>query len=319
MRLDAVTITDPFAFAVPASSANLGPGFRVIGLALELTMRVRVEPKKKGPITIERHAGVVEQFDDPRHDPILRGLHAAATRFDIKLPPGLHIVVDSDVPPACGLGTTSASYACGLAAATRFSRDDVPFEDLVTVLVDLGGDPAHGAAALVGGLVTCSELRDAQGRAHYRVFPHALLDTWRFVVVCPALQLSVAELARLLPPSLPHAASARTSGRVLGVLRALALGDEELLAQCIDDEVHVPYRKQAAPGMGNALAAAREAGAAAATISGAGPALIAMTTDWTRCEAIGAAMAGAFARHGVGSRTLVLRAREDGALEGPLR
>lgn len=306
--------TESFEFAVPASSANLGPGFRVLGLALDLTMRVRIEPRKKGGITIERHAGVVEQFDDPRHDPILRGLHAAATRYAIKLPPALHIVVDSDIPAACGLGTTSASYVCGLAAATRFAKEDLPFEELVTELVDLGGDPAHGSAALVGGLVTCSELRDRFGRTRYRVFPHSLLDTWRFVIVCPALQLGVAELARLLPASLPHAASARTSGRVLGVLRALALGDEDLLADCIDDEVHVPYRKQAAPGMGQAIAAARAAGAAAATISGAGPALIAMTTHLERCEAIGSAMAEAFARHKVASRTLVLRARDDGAL-----
>ncbi|MEZ5963540.1 MAG: hypothetical protein R3F56_06810 [Planctomycetota bacterium] len=300
-------------FAVPASSANLGPGFRVLGLALDLTMRVRIETKKRGTTTIERHAGVVEQFDDPRHDPILRGLHAAATRFAIKLPP-MHIVVDSDIPAACGLGTTSASYACGLAAASRFARDELPFERLVTELVDLGGDPAHGSASLVGGLVTCSELRDEYGRTRYRVFPHALLDTWHFVVVCPALQLGVAELARLLPASLPHATSARTSGRVLGVLRALALGDEELLGDCIEDEVHVPYRKHAAPGMGQAMAAARAAGAAAATISGAGPALVAMTTHQERCDDIGAAMAEAYARHGVASRTLVLRARDDGAL-----
>lgn len=306
--------TEPFEFAVPASSANLGPGFRVVGLALDLTMHVRIEPRRKGGISIERRAGVVEQFDDARHDPILRGLHAAATRFAIKLPPGLHIAVESDIPPACGLGTTSASYACGLAAALRFTKEDVGFEAMVTELVDLGGDPAHGSASLVGGLVTCSELRDAHGRARYRVFPHALQDTWRFVVVCPALQLGIPELARLLPASLPHASSARTAGRLLGVLRALALGDEDLLAECIDDEVHVPYRKQAAPGMGVGMSAARAAGAAAATISGAGPALIAMTTDPAKCEAIGAAMADAFAEHGVTSRTLVLRAHERGAL-----
>jgi homoserine kinase len=309
-----LNLTDPFDFAVPASSANLGPGFGVIGLALDLTMRVRVEPRKKGTITVERHAGVVEQFDDPRHDPILRGVNAAAVRFQIKLPPALHVVVESDIPPACGLGTTSASYACGLAVATRFARDPIPFEAMVAELVELGGDPAHGAASLVGGLVTCSQVGDAQGRPRYRVFPHEVLDAWRFVVVCPAVQLGVAELARLLPPSLPHAAAARTSGRVVGILRALATGDEDLLSQCIGDEVHVPYRKHAAPGMGEGMEAARAAGAAAATISGAGPALIAMTTDAARCEAIGAAMAEAFARNRVGARTLVLRTSAPGAL-----
>ncbi|HLU39577.1 MAG TPA: hypothetical protein VK081_09335 [Planctomycetota bacterium] len=305
---------EPFEFEVPASSANLGPGFRVLGVALDLTMRVRVEPRRKGEAhTVERRAGVVEQFDDPRHDPILRGLHAAADRFGIKLPPALHLVVESDIPPACGLGTTSASYACGLAAAVRFAKEEVDFEALVTELVELGGDPAHGAAALVGGLVTCSELRE-NGRSRYRVFPHALDDAWRFVVVCPALQLGVADLARLLPASLPHGAAARTSGRVLGVLRALALGDEELLAECIDDEVHVPYRRQAVPGMAQGMRAARAAGAAAATISGAGPALVALTTDPSKCEAIAAAMAAEFAWHGVRSQTLVLRPRDHGAL-----
>ena len=307
---------DPFEFEVPASSANLGPGFRVLGVALDLTMRVRVEPRKKGDThTIERRAGFVEKFDDPRHDPILRGLHVGASKFAIKLPPAVHVIVESSVPPACGLGTTSASYACGLAAAAHFAKEPIAFERLLTELVDLGGDPAHGAAALVGGLVTCAELRNTSGEARYRVFPHALLDTWRFVIVCPALQLGVADLARLLPASLPHGASARTTGRTLGVLRALALGDQELLSECIEDEVHVPYRRQVVPGMTQCMHAARAAGAAAATISGAGPALVALTTNEEACDGIGAAMAEAFAQHGVASRTLVLQARYEGALE----
>lgn len=307
---------EPFAFEVPATSAHLGPGFKVLGLALDLTMRVQVEPRKKGDaISIERRDGVVEQSNDARHDPVLRGIHAAAERFAVKLPTAMHVAIESDIPPACGLGTTSGSYACGLAIAARLAKVDLPFEELVTELVDLGGDPAHGAAALIGGLVTCSELHGPGGKQLYRVFPHALLDSWTFVLVCPALQVSVAEMIRLLPASLPHGAAARTSGRVLGVLRALALGDEDLLGQCIHDEVHVPYRLQIVPGMGKALQAAREAGAAAATISGAGPALIAITADAGKCDAIGAAMAEEYARHGVSTRTLVLRARSQGALE----
>ncbi len=309
-------MTDTFRFEVPASSANLGPGYQVLGVALDVTLKARVEVRRKGEgISIERRAGVVEQFDDPRHDPIVRGIHATATRFGIKLPAALHATIESDIPPACGLGTTSAGFACGMAIAARFAKETPSFEDLVSELVALGGDPAHGAAALVGGLVACCQLATTGTAPRYRVFPHALLDDWRFVVVAPAVPMSVAELARLLPASLPHAFASRTTGRALGVLRALALGDEDLLGECIVDDVHVPYRRQALPGMSDAMRAAVTAGAAGATISGAGPALIAFTRHANRTAAIGRAMADAFTKEGIPSRTVVSPPRMRGALD----
>ncbi len=307
---------DSFRFEVPASSANLGPGYQVLGVALDVTLKVRVEVRRKGEgIAIERRAGVVEQFDDPRHDPLLRAIQAAAARFAIKLPPALQVTIESDIPPACGLGTTSASYAAGLAVAARFAKELPSYDDLVGELVALGGDPAHGAAALVGGLTAACQLSTSGTVLRYRVFPHALLEDWRFVIVAPAVPLGIAELARLLPASLPHAFAARTTGRALGMLRALALGDEELLGECIVDDVHVPYRRQALPGMSEAMRAAVTAGAAGATISGAGPALIAFTTHAGRVNGIGRAMADAFTAHSIPSRTLVSSARMRGALD----
>jgi homoserine kinase len=309
-------VIDTFRFEVPASSANLGPGYQVLGVALDITLKVRVDVRRKGEgISIERRAGVVEQFDDPRHDPILRAIHAAATRFAIRLPAALHVTIESDIPPACGLGTTSASYACGLAVAARLAKESPARGDLVAELVELGGDPAHGAAAMVGGLVACCQLATNGTTLRSRVFSHALQDDWRFVGVAPAGPLGIAALARLRPASLPHACTARTTGRARGGLRALALGDEELLTECIVDDVHVPYRRHALPGMTVAMRAAVEAGAAGATISGAGPALIAFTTQAARVNAIGSAMADAFTAESIPSRTLVSAARMRGALD----
>ena len=127
---------DTFRFEVPASSANLGPGYQVLGVALDVTLKVRVDVRRKGEgIAIERRAGVVEQFDDSRHDPLIRAIHAAETRFSIKLPPALQVTIESDIPPACGLGTTSASYAAGLAVAARFAKELPSYDDLVGELV----------------------------------------------------------------------------------------------------------------------------------------------------------------------------------------
>jgi homoserine kinase len=139
-------------------------------------------------------------------------------------------------------------------------------------------------------------------------------DAWRFVVVMPDAQMGTAETKRVLPPTLPHAVTARSTGRVIGLLHALARGDEELLAACMFDEVHVPYRRRLVPGMEQALAAGRAAGAAGCTVCGHGPGLIALTTDEGLTGAIARAMEQAFVAVGRQATSLVLQTAHYGAL-----
>lgn len=252
---------------------------------------------------------------DARHDAILRGLHEAAARFDLKLPAGLHVVADSRIPPASGLGTHTASFAAGIGIAMRFAKRRPSEHDTLDLLVELGGDPGHGAASLVGGFTAVCQTSVPSETLQFRVVECALHESWHFVLACPEVRITTADTRRILPPTLPHAVTARTTSRLVGLLDALERGDEDLLAPYLFDEAHVPFRRRLVPGMEAAMIAGREAGAAGVTISGHGPGLVALTTDAALTGPIGEAFAQAFAGAEQIVETITARATSRGALD----
>lgn len=307
---------DEYQFDVPATTAHLGPGFGVLGLALDLRFQITVRPTDLDGVVIERPSETSGSALDLRHDAILRGLHAARDRFRIKLPKGLTIVVEGDVPRGCGLGSNSADFAAGVGSALLFAKKLPPTTELIGLMVELGSDPGHGAAALVGGLAVAIQEADATRPNRFEVLEHPILDAWRLVIVAPEIRIGTADVHRVVPASLPHSVTARTSGRLVGVLRALAEGDEDLLHFCLADESHVPFRLGTAPGIAEALAAASIAGAAGATISGHGPAVIALTTHEDRVSKIRDAMRRAFTEAGLDSRTRTCQVGRIGVIRG---
>ena len=306
---------DPFEFQVPATCANLGPGFGVLAVALDLPLHVSVQVTKQATHEVERRGTAEEMRMDARHDAILRGLHEAAAKFKIKLPDGIHVVADSRIPPASGLGTHTASFAAGIGIAMRFAKRRPDEHELIDLLVGLGGDPGHGAASLVGGFTAVCQTSVPSEPLGFRVLPCTLHESWRFVLACPETRITTADTRRILPPTLPHAVTARTTSRLVGLLDALERGDEELLAPYLFDEAHVPFRRRLVPGMEAALLAGRDAGAAGVTISGHGPGLVALTTDESRAAAIGEAFVQAFAEAEQIVETITTRATSRGALD----
>jgi homoserine kinase len=305
----------PLTFHVPASAANLGPGYGVLAVALDLPLGITVEPRGDGEVVVERRDDPGASLEDPRHDPVLRGVRAGAELLDASLGKGITVIVEGTIPRGTGLGTVSAGFAAGLGVAVRLARKKWTPGQILDCLVPLGGDPAHGAAALLGGLVATVPLSAPQEqRLRQEPLRQPIHDAWRFVVVVPDAQMGTAETKRVLPPTLPHAVTARSSGRVVGLLHALARGDEALLSACMFDEVHVPYRRRLVAGMEQALAAGRAAGAAGCTVCGHGPGLLALVTDEGRTAAIARAMEQAFVAAGRQATSLVLQTAHYGAL-----
>ncbi len=306
---------ESITFHVPASAANIGPGYGTLAIALDLPLHVTIEARTDGQVVIERRDAPAAALDDSRHDPVLRGLRVGAELLDVSLTKGLTLLVDGTIPRGTGLGTISAGYAAGLGAAARLARKKWTPGALLDQLVPLGGDPAHGAASLLGGLCTTVPI-GAPGdpiRRHQPLqFP--IHGSWQFVVVLPDVALGTADSKRVLPPTLPHAVATRTAGRVVGILTALAQADEELLRACLFDETHVPYRRNLYVGLEPTLKAAIEAGAAGATICGHGPSLLAMTTDASRTAAIARAMVESLKRVGRNATSLTLNVAHYGAL-----
>jgi homoserine kinase len=305
----------PITFHVPASAANLGPGYGVIALALDLPLGITVEHRTDGQIVVDRRDDPSAHLDDPRHDPVLRGLQRGAELFDVPLQKGLSVIVEGTIPRGTGMGTISAGYAAGLGVAVRLAKKKWTPSAALDALVPLGGDPAHGAASLLGGLTATVPLSLPQEPAlHQRLLKMPVHAGWHYVIALPDVQMGTAETKRVLPPTLPHAAAGRSTGRTLGVLHALHHGDEDLLRHCLVDELHLPYRRRLLPGLSEALDAAVAAGAAGATICGHGPGLIAFTIVSGRTVEIARAMVKAFADAGRLATTLTLQTAFYGAL-----
>ena len=108
-------------FHVPASTANLGPGYGVLAIALDLPLSITAVARTDGEVHIERRDDPSAK-EDPRHDPVLRGLRAAAELLDVSLSKGLDVVVEGTIPRGTGLGTISAGFAAGIGIAMRLSR-----------------------------------------------------------------------------------------------------------------------------------------------------------------------------------------------------
>jgi len=301
---------------VPASSANLGPGYGVLAVALDLPLHVTVEQRGDGEVVVERRDDPGANLDDLRHDPVLRGLRGGAELLDVNLK-GITVLVEGTIPRGTGLGTISAGYAAGFAAAVRLAKKKCTPAQALDCLVPLGADPAHAAASLLGGLVATVPLGlRHDGTRKQRPLPFPIHPLWQFVVVMPDVQMGTADTMRVLPPTLPHGVTARSTGRVVGLLQALAQSDEALLQACLYDEIHVPYRKRLVRGMEQALGAGLAAGAAGTTICGHGPGLLALTTEAQKAPAIARAMVQAFAAAERQATSLVLSAAHYGALPG---
>jgi homoserine kinase len=235
---------------VPASSANLGPGFDVLACALGL--HVELEVVERGRF------GVVTDL------PIARDRRNLAVRaFELLAPVDrAQFTIRSDVPLSGGLGTSAAAIVAGLLAASALHGLDA---DLLALATGIEGHPDNAAAALLGGFVLC-----ADGRADRFAVPDGL-DA---VLVVPHASVRTARARAALPAQVPLADAVFNAAHTGLLVLGLAHGDWELVARGLHDRLHQPHREHLYP---RSMALARRAdefGALGATISGAGPTVL---------------------------------------------
>lgn len=287
---------------VPATSANLGPGFDSIGLALqlynELNLSVAAGPGPAVEITGEGSSLL------PRDGSHL-SLKAADALFQAAglTPPPWKLLQHNRIPPASGLGSSAAAIVGGLFAASAFLPEQPSRERLLELAIALEGHPDNVAPALFGGMLICGR-KGGRWRTH-RILPSEKLQ---LQVALPDFPFPTDEARRVLPEQIMRNDAVFNLGRTAALTAALLTGDEEPLSWAVDDRLHQPYRLPLIPGAEAALAAARRAGAGAAALSGAGPSIIAFwfergSSD-PRGESIAAALQGAFAGAGIGCRII---------------
>ena len=260
----------PVRVRVPATSANLGPGFDAVGLALGLYDDVVVRIGDSG-----LHVDVAgEGADDVPRDRKNLVVRAIRATFDSLggQPRGLEVVCANRIPHGRGLGSSAAAIVAGVTAARSLVLGGMPDDDALALATELEGHPDNVAACLLGGLTVAWRSADAVRAT--RVELHPDLAT---VVLVPNTRSSTAKARRMLPESVPHADAAWTAGRAALLIEAVSRSPHLLLA-ATDDVLHQPYRAEAMPRTAAIVAKLREQGVAAA-VSGAGPTVIALATD----------------------------------------
>jgi homoserine kinase len=285
----------PFAVRVPATSANLGPGFDALGVALGIHNTVHVEPAARVAVEVDGE-GRGELETGPANL-VYRAFVVAAQRLG-GAPPPLRLRCTNAIPLARGLGSSSAAIVAGLLIADRVFPDRLGRAELLRLAVEVEGHPDNVTPALLGGVQVC--VRAEREVLHAAVtLPRPL----RAVLFIPDLPISTEAARRVLPATVPLADAVYNLGRAALLVAALAAGDYRLLAEATRDRLHQPARTPLLPAMPALFDAALEAGALGACLSGAGSSLIAFA-DGTE-QAVAAAFEGAAARQGVPGRTCV--------------
>ncbi|HEY0530063.1 MAG TPA: homoserine kinase [Actinoplanes sp.] len=291
-------VTEPVSVSTPATSANLGPGFDALGLALTLyddltaivtgdSFRVTVHGEGAGELPkTEEHLVV----------------RAMLTAFDAlgERPPGVVVECHNRIPQARGLGSSSAAIVGGIQLARglvvgggRLLGDD----DVLRLAAGLEGHPDNVAPCLLGGF-TIAWTEGAGARA-VRL---ATADGVRPTVFVPTERGYTASARAALPSSVPHADASFNAGRAALLTHALT-NDPELLFAATEDRLHQGYRAEAMPGTASLVAGLRSVGVAA-VVSGAGPSVLALSevpadfhpgTEW-RAETLGVDAAGALVK-----------------------
>jgi homoserine kinase len=282
-RVFFVVLVPPTSISVltPATSANLGPGFDSLGLALQLYNRFDVEIGGRDPYTpqIEVHGEAGSGLSTGPDNLFFRAFALLFERRQVALP-AVKIRMTISIPPGCGLGSSATAVVGGLMAANELlsMRDRslaVPKEDLLAPAVEMeaGNHPDNVAPALLGGLVATTVV-DGETRAVKTRFP----DVLKAVVFTPSFPMDTVAGRKLLPAAYPKADVTFNTGRVALLLTALQTGHYEVIGEAMQDRLHQPYRQALFPAMPAIIEAAVAAGAYGASLSGGGSSLIALAS-----------------------------------------
>lgn len=294
---------------VPATSANLGPGFDSLAVALSLHNTVEVRLAEEG-LSVQAQGEGAGTLPADDSNLIIRAIRRVYGHLGER-PPGLVIKADNRIPLGSGLGSSAAAVVAGLAAADTLASAKLSPGEFLRLAHELEGHADNAAAALHGGLRVV-QTQGGEIRAHALPYQPS-----KVAVVVPAVDLPTQEMRRALPARVPHSDAAANAANLSLLLHGLAMGDYTLIREGADDALHEPYRLPLIPGAAQAVEAGRQAGAAAVVLSGAGPSLLAFCSQ--AHDAVAQAMQGAFQAAGLKARRFILDFESIGTQRTPLR
>lgn len=292
---------------IPATSANLGPGFDSLGLALDLWNESIITLAIEYSVQVNGEGR--ERLSAGENNLILRAAQRLAEVAGKRLPP-FHLDCVNQIPLSSGLGSSAAAKLTGLLGANALMGKPLSKDEILNLATEMEGHPDNVAPALLGGLVV-STVEDGKVLAHKIDLEGNHDSPIHVTVVLPDFHLSTQQARAALPEQVTLKDAVHNISRAVMVTEAFRSGDLDLLGKTMTDTLHQPYRMWLIPGAREAIDAAKEAGAAAAAISGAGPGIIAFSSKGD--PEIGEAMTRAFEQVGHSARTFQLKMSHHGA------
>ncbi len=290
---------DTFRITVPASSANLGPGFDCLGVAIGLHHQLTVHRGPGTGTTLHRRGeGAGEELPSGADNLVLTALRSVLAERTCGFG---HLTLESTsrIPLASGLGSSAAAVVCGLAAGMLLADRQVDLEQLIAMGTAMEGHPDNIVPCVAGGFTVAVW---ANGRVeHIRLDPPPGI---RAVLVIPSFGVSTRAARAVLPHEIPRVDAVANLGRAALLTAAIAAGRLDCLRTAMRDCLHEPYRNVLIPGLEAVCESGREAGALGTALSGAGPSIIALAGH--DAERVGAAMQACWARMSIAARYLVL-------------
>lgn len=284
---------------VPGTTANCGPGFDSIGIACNIYNELELTLCVEETITIEVIGEGAHSIPCDARNIVWKSIQFLLKKANRQEYKGARIKMVNHIPLARGLGSSAAAIVAGLTAANAAIGSVFAKQAIFQMATELEGHPDNVAPAVFGG-VTLS-IMNANRAQCLSFIPEVKL---KLVVAVPSFNLSTKAARKVLPETVTMQDAIFNISRTALLVGALCKGDLGHLKNALEDKLHQPYRSELIPGMQAVLMAANEHGALGAALSGAGPCMIAFTTN--HMQEIGKAMVAAFKQHEVDARYLVL-------------
>ncbi|MEC9272974.1 MAG: homoserine kinase [Chloroflexota bacterium] len=259
----------------PATTANMGPGYDCLGLALDVWNTLEIEVLKGGEPVVEVTGEGADELGTGRDNLIYRAMEFLFQDVGEDMP-AVRINCDNAIPIARGMGSSAAAIAGGLVAANYLCSQEYTANDLLEMAATIEGHPDNVAAAVFGGMQLVIMDQTDEGNRLYTV-PLNVPPELHAVVFVPQVRISTKDARAVLPEKVSMADAVHNMGRVGLLVAAMATNHPEYLTVATQDRMHQPYRQPLFPAMKVIFQAALDAGAMGVFLSGSGSTVLALT------------------------------------------
>ena len=259
----------------PATTANMGPGYDCLGLALDVWNTLEIEVLKGGEPVVEVTGEGADELGTGRDNLIYRAMEFLFQDVGEDMP-AVRINCDNAIPIARGMGSSAAAIAGGLVAANYLCSQEYTANDLLEMAATIEGHPDNVAAAVLGGMQLVIMDQTDEGNRLFTV-PVNVPPELHAVVFVPQVRISTKDARAVLPEKVSMADAVHNMGRVGLLVAAMATNHPEYLTVATQDRMHQPYRQPLFPAMKVIFQAALDAGAMGVFLSGSGSTVLALT------------------------------------------